>query len=380
MARDQAPKPSRPALPPVEPGQLVMYWPTDAEANRAIAVIQRYPKVRIVARATLNNLGGMLITVQAENHADAARLREELQLNSPGWNADFHSRYRPLGERPSASVPRLYHAKQIDLPEQIAATGIRIGMIDTAVEQIPALRGATIHRRDFLAPTELPAAAAHGTAVASLIAGQAEPHFRGVAPGATVYAANVFRDQDDHAVTNTASLVKALDWLMGERVRVINLSLGGSGDRVMAQVIKRALDSGVILIAAGGNGGPDGPPAYPAAYAGVIAVSAVDASMQPYNQGTQGNYIALSSPGVDLWTPDKQDGHYVSGTSYAAAIVSGVAGLLLAQNAGLTAYAARDALCRNARDLGQAGGDPVFGCGLVQVRSTIHKLHQADKR
>jgi minor extracellular protease Epr len=359
----------------MEPGQLVMYWPTDGEAQRALAIIQRYPQVRIVSRVPLNNLGGMMLTLQAASHADAARLREELQLTSPGWNADFHSRYQPFGD--ARSEPRLYHAKQIDLPDQVAAPGVRIGMIDTAIDEIPALRSASIKRRDFLLPTELPASSSHGTAVATLIVGQAGPRFRGVAPGAALYAASVFRDQDDRPVTTTAQLAKAIDWLIGERVRVINLSLGGSGDRVMAQVVRRALDSGVILIAAGGNGGADGPPAYPAAYAGVIAVSAIDAALQPYEKGTQGNYIALASPGVDLWTPDKEDGRYVSGTSYAAAIVSGVAALMLAQDGSLTANAARDALCRNARDLGPVGGDPVFGCGLVQARPTIHRLLQA---
>jgi subtilisin family serine protease len=355
-----------------------MYWPTDAEAQRALSIIQRYPKVRIVSRSSLNNLGGLMIAVQASSHADAAKLREELQLTSPGWNADFHSRYQPFGD--AAPQPRVYHAKQIDLPEHVAATGVRIGIIDTAIDEIPALRGATIRKRDFLSPSDPPASTSHGTAVAALIAGQAEPHFRGIATGATLYAAGVFRDQDDRPVTNTAQLAKAIDWLIGERVRVINLSLGGSGDRVMAQVVRRALDSGVILIAAGGNGGTDAPPAYPAAYAGVIAVSAIDAAQQPYDKGTQGNYIAMSSPGVDLWTPDKAGGRYVSGTSYAAAIVTGITALMLAQDGGLTAYAARDVLCRNARDLGQAGGDPVYGCGLVQVRPTIHKLLQADKR
>jgi subtilisin family serine protease len=187
------------------------------------------------------------------------------------------------------------------------------------------------------------------------------------------------RDQGNReGSTNTAMLLRGLDWLVGEKVRIINLSLGGPGDDLMASVFEKLRKRGLIVVAAAGNGGPAAQPSYPAAYRGVIAVTAVDALDRPYADANHGSYIALAAPGVDVWIPDKENGHYVTGTSFSAAVVSSAIGLMLSYRADLSPELVREHLCRSARDLGAAGHDPVYGCGLLQIGRALAGLKSAN--
>jgi subtilisin family serine protease len=61
----------------------------------------------------------------------------------------------------------------------------------------------------------------------------------------------------------------------------------------------------------------------------------------------------------------------ISGTSFAAAYVSGVAALVLQRAPNLTPDAVRHILESTAKDLGPAGKDPEFGAGLVDALSAI---------
>jgi minor extracellular protease Epr len=174
--------------------------------------------------------------------------------------------------------------------------------------------------------------------------------------------------------SNNEKLLRGLDWLVGNHVQVINLSLGGPSNDLMASVFAKLYSKGVIIVASAGNGGPNAAPSYPAAYRGVLAVTAVDALDQSYRDANNGPYIAIAAPGVDVWTPDAASGHYVSGTSFSAAVVTGAIGLMLSYRPKLTTDRVRANLCRHARDLGTPGIDPVYGCGLMQISRTLTAL------
>jgi subtilisin family serine protease len=126
------------------------------------------------------------------------------------------------------------------------------------------------------------------------------------------------------------------------------------------------------MIAAAGNGGPKAAPAYPAAYPGVIAVTAVDEADRRYEHANRGDYIAVAAPGVDILAPVELGRHsYLSGTSIAAAYVSGIAALLLERNPGLDAQALAEIIAGGADDLGPAGRDADFGAGRVNAFSSL---------
>jgi len=128
----------------------------------------------------------------------------------------------------------------------------------------------------------------------------------------------------------------------------------------------------MVLIAAVGNAGPKSPPLYPAADPNVIAVTATDTEDALFSGANRGNYIAVAAPGVDILAP-APDGAYqfTTGTSVAAAEVSGVAALLIERNPALTPADVRRILTSTAKDLGPKGKDRDFGAGLVNALEAV---------
>jgi subtilisin family serine protease len=127
-----------------------------------------------------------------------------------------------------------------------------------------------------------------------------------------------------------------------------------------------------VVVAAAGNGGADAPPAYPAAYDDVLAVTATDSADSLYAQANQGTYIDIAAPGVDVLSPSLDSAYSMtSGTSFAAAHVSGVVALMLSRNPGMKPADIRRALKAGAADLGKPGIDAEFGAGLVDALSAL---------
>jgi len=199
--------------------------------------------------------------------------------------------------------------------------GVRIGMVDTAVNAaIPALSGQALRRRSF-SPGGARSRADHGTAIAALLVGSARSGFPGLLPEARLYAANVFhRDAHGNDSAFATNVARGLEWLASEGVEVVNMSITGPVNAVLQRAVTSVAGKGILMIAAAGNRGREAPPAYPAAFGGVLAVTAVDRLEQPYQQANRGDYVDFAAPGVAIWGA-MADGHgrYWHGTSFAAA-------------------------------------------------------------
>jgi len=236
----------------------------------------------------------------------------------------------------------------------------RIGLIDGGVdERHPVLRAARLqtHGCDARHPS------AHGTAVASLMVGEGRS-FHGAAPGATLYAADVFCDQPTGGAVD--AVAEALGWLAQERVPVINISLVGPANRLLERVIAAMQARGHVIVAAVGNDGPAAPPLYPAAYPGVVGVTAVDARRRTLPEAAQGPQVTFAAPGADMAAADGAGGFSLArGTSFAAPLVAGLLAQHVSALAPGNANAAIGALAAIGLDLGAPGRDPVFGLGLV---------------
>lgn len=348
----------------IERGQLLVVWTDRNEAMRGFELLSRDYGAALRRRSDLKRFGWVFVELQFASNADAARVRALLRRQHPTWLVDFNARYRVAGARREYAFRLLgQRAAKAVVPIR---NPVRVGLIDTPVAAIPALRYAGIVRADFLFPGDKPAHATHATAIAALIAADGD-RFTGLARGARLFAANVMRIRDGEPDTNAEMLLHALDWLLSMHVRVINMSLGGPPNRVLEAAVSTLRARGVVLVAAAGNSGPDAPPVYPAAYPGVIAVTACDAAKRIYAYANRGRYIALTAPGVDVWVPDAHAGHYVTGTSFAAPFVTAAVARELARDPHLGADGVAKRLCATAEDLGRPGRDPVFGCGLVQL-------------
>jgi subtilisin family serine protease len=167
-------------------------------------------------------------------------------------------------------------------------------------------------------------------------------------------------------------VLKGLDYAVAHGAQIVNMSFAGPRDALIERGIAAVAAQGLVMVAASGNAGPKSPPLYPAANSHVIAVSATDAQDRLFAASNRGSYIAVSAPGVDIFLPAPDDKYQMmSGTSFSAAYVSGLAALMLERNPALKPDEVRAILMRTARDLGSPGRDDLFGAGEADAFAAV---------
>src|SRR5437764_1349754 len=236
----------------------------------------------------------------------------------------------------------------------------RIGLIDSGVDVThEVFNGITVQQHGC--GTAVPAE--HGTAVASLMVGRAST-FHGAAPGSALYAADVFCGRPTGGAVD--AVAEAFGWLAREHVPVINVSLVGPPNTMLAAIVQDVLSRGYLIVAAVGNDGPAAPPLYPAAWPGVIGVTAVDARQRVLVEAGRGPQVKFAAPGADMAAASPQQAYVlVRGTSFASPIVAGLLALELEAPDGAAAKRAVAALAARALHPGAPGLEPVYGYGLV---------------
>lgn len=285
--------------------------------------------------------------------------------------------YRLAVDRGQAYYPlsaSQYAAAKLHLAEAhrlATGEGVTVAVIDSGVDTShPELQGAIGASENTLSSEASPDR--HGTAIAGAIAARGQ--LRGVAPGTRILAIRAFSPATGRAQAEGTSwdIVRAVDLAGKAGAQVVNMSFAGPADRLMSRELAGGLQRGIVFVAAAGNGGPAAPPAYPAAEPGVIAVTATDLQDRLYESANRGPYVAFAAPGVDVLVASPQAGYDTStGTSVAAAHVSGIVALMLERYRGMSPAAIRAALAARARDLGPPGPDPEFGAGLVDAYAAL---------
>ena len=250
-------------------------------------------------------------------------------------------------------------------------TGIVVAVIDSGVDT----RHETLRQARILAVSPSGAAvtgADHGTGIAGLI--MASGSITGVAPAADMVAIEAFAPPRPGAPaeTTTYRLLDALEIAFAEGARIINMSFAGPEDILVGETMEALHGRGVVMVAAAGNEGPRAVPAYPAAHARAIAVTAVDAADRIFSGANRGAHVAVAAPGVDVIAPAADNRYTIAtGTSMAAAYITGAVALMLELRPDMAPDEVRAALVRSARDLGPSGHDRDYGAGLVDVAALI---------
>jgi subtilisin family serine protease len=339
---------------PVLRGQVVSLSPTPRSLHVATAA-----GFTVVQDQSMDELGIRLVTLLAPRGMSARRALQRLRALDRDGSYDYNHVYTQSAAGDASVLPFTTGNAQ-----SIGATtpaGTRVGLIDGGVDIThPVFRSNRIYNWGC---DQRVMPSAHGTAVASLLVGQSE-RFKGAAPGAALYAADVYCEQPvGGAMTRIAG---AMAWLARQRVPVINISLVGPDNILLKQLVANLIARGHLIVAAVGNDGPAAPPLYPASYLGVIGVTAVDARDRVLVEAGRGKQVMLAAPGADMAAANIHGAFVdVRGTSFAAPLVAGLLAIHIRELQPEAANAARTIVINDARDLGAKGPDKTYGYGLV---------------
>jgi len=254
--------------------------------------------------------------------------------------------FRTLGAEAGAAARPPYNDPLYDLQINLTAlgiarahqraqgSGVRIALIDTGVDAgHPDLAGRIVRTESFIPARPPSSRLRHGTAMAGLIAAVANNHVGivGIAPLARLEVFEAcwqLRDDSDAAACNTFTLAKALAAALASGAPLVNLSIGGPADPLLTALIEHGLGRGVTFVAArpaspGASGEGDG--GFPSGIAGVIQAGGSEHPLPRGVFAAPAEHVLTLRPGAQY--------DFESGSSVAAAEVTGVIALLMSASA-----------------------------------------------
>jgi subtilisin len=375
---------------------------------------------QVVARSgsqVLNILplvNGIAITLPTQDAAQALALLqvdptvmgvyEDLSVSGHDGGGDNVIVIAPADPPPQEMYPwglEAIHVPEVHAEERgLKGAGVSVAILDTGIDtNHPDLSKNIKGGYNALAeqdPQNYQDDNGHGTHMAGIIVGRMNRlGVIGAAYQAKIVAVKVL---DQYGAGRLSDLINGLGWIRANKIRVINMSLGFSeGSPLLEQAIERLYKAGVIMVASAGNGGitcaqdgggdDGGGDAgcqssqsgvnYPARYPWVIAVAATngDDKVTGYSQSGEVDVAAPggSQSGPRVFSTNKGGGYgWGSGTSQAAAHVTGAIVLALQSKPKMSFEEAVTLLQGTARDL----GEPVErqGAGLIDVEAMINAL------
>jgi len=306
--------------------------------------------------------------------ADAATVVAALAKDPRVESAQFLQEFKTQAEE-RVPYDDTYVAMQhgLDTIELAAAhrfsrgEGVRIAVVDSdADDSHEDLRGS-MKRSKHVDLTDQERDRHHGTAVASVIAARANNALGmvGVAPAATLEVAEACwrGSESGQAVCDSFSLAKALDAMFDAPPDVINMSLSGPEDPLLRRILARLIERGATVVAASPNTGSS-LAGFPASMREVIPV----ASMGEPDDLTDEKPVFAPGERILVAVP-RNEYEFQSGSSLAAAHVSGIVALLKANSSDLDSDEIRDYLYES-----QIGRDAeervVNACRALQLART----------
>ena len=244
--------------------------------------------------------------------------------------------------------------------------GVKVAVLDTGVVPHPALPGLikSINIKPF--PQDLSKIRGHGTAVASLIAGN-DASAPGVAPAAEIISIRV---ADESGKADSFALAAGILAAIDAGAQIINVSMGtAENNPLIEDAVLYAHERQVLIVAASGNS-EQADASYPAAYPSVISVGAVDARGEHLEFSNYGTYLSVTAPGYALnvaWPGNRYA--RMSGTSASAPIVTGAIAATMSNGCGVTMSASQAAeiVMNYSNEAGIPGPDSEYGVGILDM-------------
>lgn len=366
------PSPQSAGLPAIEPNIVLVSIPADAAAELANLIagdnglsLEEETEIALLDRRLLRlritdgrSVGEVVDSLGGDGRIDAAQ---------PSL---VYVAQAEAGLQYAAEKLRLAEAHELSRGE-----GVVVAVIDTGVDGThEALATGRVKMLSVFGDHQTPGD--HGTQMAGIIA--SADKLTGVSPAVELVSVEAFAPpsrEGAQALSNSHAVVRALDMAASEGAQVINMSFAGGEDPLVSQGLDILAARGTVLVAAAGNNGPQAGPAHPGAHPRVIAVTATDADDGLFGAANRGGYVAVAAPGVDVIAPAAHGRYLVgSGTSLAAAHVSGAAALILQRYPGIGPEGVMALLAETAHDLGPPGPDPEYGAGLFDPVAALSHL------
>jgi hypothetical protein len=349
------------------PGQRVVHFKSASDLQtflndahkRGLTVLGVIPALKMV-RVGAASEGVLDKALEGTNAADIGQNYLVSIPNDPSTtNASSQNPLVPFGQN-------WMSAMGVTSPDPTWGQGVKVAVVDMGIDPNVTFAGRTIPSIDLTndSTSTTGSTLSHGTAVASLIAGQ-DSQVPGIAPASSLLSIKVL---DANGEGDTFTVAQGVIRAVEEGSQIINLSLGSSGDStVLQEAIAYAQARGVAVVAASGNEGADQLD-YPAKYPGVLAVGAIDGTLQPASFSNSGTGLGVVAPGVGLpagWGTDQAVSF--SGTSAAAPTVSGALAAILSSDHTVTPIQAMNLILAYADDMGPPGWDSSTGYGTVDL-------------
>jgi subtilisin family serine protease len=349
-------------------------WPTIARE------LQTQYRLRPVGEFPLTSIGVQCLVYQvpADQPLDAviARLKTDPRVELVQPNQTFEG-LQTTTRDPYAELA--YGAKLLraDLAHRVSTgQGVTVAVIDTGADtDHPDLRGRIAETATFVEGGE-PSFRTdrHGTAVAGIIGARADgTGLDGIAPEARldVFKACWYSDPTAaKARCSSWTLAKAVDHAINRGIKVINLSLGGRADDLLTRLLATADQRGIVVVVATLDHPDD--PGFPASLDTVIPAIACDANHHVVPPRWRGIAFAAAAPGVDVVAPVPHVGYsLVSGSSLAAAHVTGIVALLLQQAPQATPDQIRTTLRTTAKPIMGSNPAGATHIGLVDACAAL---------
>lgn len=257
--------------------------------------------------------------------------------------------------QPSA---RFWHLSE--LHQRSTGHGVRVAIIDSGIDDNhPDLTGQVKIKENFIDNNPY-VSEFHGTAVAGVIAAKADNGMGivGVAPNVNLMALRACWEISEHDTQcNSFTLGKALNFAILHKAQVINMSLTGPPDRLLAMLLNAALAQGIIIVSAVDLQHADG--GFPASHPGVLAISEEDFGVSPAG--------VLMAPGRDIpTTVPGGSWKFVNGASFACAHASGLVALLLQLKPALTSETIKQKIVLNSTS-SERPGKAIDACATMTL-------------